>query len=62
VKIVGTLDANTTTTQVESITDKNLDSLTAAYMAVFAIFFVYIFTVARRVTRLQDEITRISSA
>ena len=61
-KIVGTLDANTTTTQVESITDKNLDSLTAAYMAVFAIFFVYIFTVARRVTRLQDEITRISSA
>jgi len=62
VKVVGTLDTSTKTIKVESITDKNLDSLTAAYMAVVAIFFVYYFTVARRVDRLQDEITRISNA
>jgi CcmD family protein len=38
---------------------KNLDSLMAAYLAVWAIFFVYHFTVARRVARLQDEIARL---
>jgi len=62
VKVIGTLDTKTKIIQVESITDRNLDSLAAAYMAVCAIFFVYHFTVARRVARLQDEITRISNA
>ena len=38
---------------------KNLDSLVAAYLAVWAIFFVYHFTVARRVARLQEEIARL---
>jgi len=38
---------------------KNLDSLMAAYLAVWAIFFVYHFTIARRVARLQDEIARL---
>ena len=38
---------------------KNLDSLVAAYLAVWEIFFVYHFTVARRVARLRDEIARL---
>ena len=37
---------------------KDLDSLMAAYLAVWAIFFVYHFTIARRVARLQQEVTR----
>jgi hypothetical protein len=61
VNVVGTVDASTNVIQVVSITDKNLDSLTAAYLAVVIIFFVYAFTVARRVTRLQGEIVRLKS-
>ena len=61
VNVVGTLDASTNIIQVVSITDKNLDSLTAAYLAVVVIFFIYGFTVARRVTRLQGEIARLKS-
>jgi len=61
VNVVGTLDASTNIIQVVSITDKNLNSLTAAYLAVVIIFFVYAFTVARRVTRLQTEIVRLKS-
>ena len=38
---------------------KNLDSVLAAYLAVWAIFFVYHFTVSRRVARLQDEVQRL---
>jgi CcmD family protein len=38
---------------------KNLESLMAAYFAVWAIFFVYYFTVARRVARLQEELKRL---
>jgi len=38
---------------------KNLDSLMAAYLAVWAIFFVYHFTVSRRLARLQDEVKRL---
>lgn len=38
---------------------KNLGSLMAAYMAVWAIFFVYQLTVARRLARLQDEVARL---
>ena len=41
---------------------KNLDSLMAAYLAVWAIFFVYHYTVARRVARLQDEIARLKQS
>jgi hypothetical protein len=61
VNVVGTVDASTNIIQVVSITDKNLDSLTAAYLAVVIIFFIYGFTVARRVTRLQAEIVRLKS-
>ena len=61
VKVSGVVDASTKTIQVESITDKNLDSLTAAYLAVVIIFFVYLFTIARRVTQLQGEIVRLKS-
>jgi CcmD family protein len=38
---------------------KDLDSVLAAYLAVWAIFFVYHFTVSRRVARLQDEVARL---
>jgi CcmD family protein len=38
---------------------KNMNSLMAAYLAVWAIFFVYHFTVSRRLARLQDEVKRL---
>jgi CcmD family protein len=38
---------------------KNMNSLMAAYLAVWAIFFVYHFTVSRRLARLQDEVQRL---
>jgi CcmD family protein len=38
---------------------KNLDSLMAAYFAVWAIFFVYQFSVSRRLARLRDEVERL---
>jgi len=38
---------------------KNLESLMAAYFIVWAIFFVYQFTVARRLGRLQADIERL---
>jgi CcmD family protein len=41
---------------------KNLDSVLAAYLAVWAIFFIYQFTVSRRLARLQDEVERLKSA
>lgn len=47
--------------QVESITDANLDSLMAAYIAVAAIFFGYAFTIARRVARVQADTARLKS-
>lgn len=59
VRVVGTLDANSKTIRVDSIVDKNIDSLAAAYFAVAAIFFVYYFSVARRVAHLQREIARL---
>ena len=61
VKVVGAVDASTNIIQVMSITDANLDSLIAAYLAVVAIFFIYAFTVARRVTHVQAEIVRLKS-
>jgi CcmD family protein len=41
---------------------KNLDSVLAAYLAVWAIFFVYQVTVSRRVARLQDEVERLKDS
>jgi CcmD family protein len=41
---------------------KNLDSVFAAYIAVWAIFFVYQFTVSRRLARLQDDVERLKGA
>jgi CcmD family protein len=38
---------------------KNLNSLVAAYVAVWAIFCVYLFSVARRMASLQDDIRRL---
>ena len=38
---------------------KNLESLMAAYLAVWGIFFVYQITVARRLARLQSEVERL---
>jgi hypothetical protein len=60
VKVIGTLEPETKRTRVDSITDNNLDSLAAAYLAVVAIFFVYHFSVARRVAHLEDEIARLA--
>ena len=38
---------------------KNMNSLMAAYLAVWAVFFVYQFTVSRRVANLRDEVERL---
>ena len=41
---------------------KNLDSVFAAYMAAWAIFFVYYITVARRAAALRGDIERIKNS
>ena len=38
---------------------KNLASVFAAYIAVWVIFFGYYLTVARRLSRLQNEVKRL---
>ena len=38
---------------------KNLNFLVAGYIAVWAVFCGYLFSVARRVAHLQDDITRL---
>ena len=38
---------------------KDLNSLMAAYLSVWAIFFLYQFTVSRRLARLRDEVERL---
>ncbi len=38
---------------------KNFESLFGAYMIVWAIFFVYEVTVARRVARLQNDLQQL---
>ncbi|HUK31902.1 MAG TPA: hypothetical protein VLV89_12365 [Candidatus Acidoferrum sp.] len=38
---------------------KNFNFLFEAYMGAWAIFFVYHFTVARRLTRLREEVERL---
>jgi hypothetical protein len=40
---------------------KNFENLFAAWMAVWAIFFVYEISVARRVARLRDDLERLKS-
>ncbi len=40
---------------------KNLQSLMAAYLFVWGIFFIYHLTVARRLARLQDEVERLKA-
>ncbi|MGC1414990.1 MAG: hypothetical protein WA817_06905 [Candidatus Acidiferrum sp.] len=41
---------------------KNLESVFAAYMAAWAIFFVYYLTVAHRATALRRDIDRIKNS
>jgi CcmD family protein len=38
---------------------KNFESLFAAYMVFWAIFFVYHFSVARRLARAEEELARL---
>jgi CcmD family protein len=38
---------------------KNLNSVMAAYLFVWAIFFVYFLTVARRIASLRDEVEQL---
>jgi hypothetical protein len=38
---------------------KNFESLFAAWMVVWAVFFVYEVTVARRISNLRDDIERL---
>jgi len=40
---------------------KNLNSVLIAFLAVWAVFFIYQFTVSRRMARLQDEIERLKN-
>ena len=58
VRVIGTLDAKTKLIQVDSIMDKHIDSLAAAYLTIAVIFFAYLFSVARRAAQLEDEIAR----
>jgi CcmD family protein len=41
---------------------KNLDSVFAAYMAAWAIFFVYYITIARRAAALRQDIERLKNS
>jgi hypothetical protein len=38
---------------------KNFESLFAAWMVVWAVFFVYEVTVARRISQLRDDLERL---
>jgi CcmD family protein len=38
---------------------KNFENLFAAWMVVWAVFFVYEFSVGRRIARLREEIERL---
>jgi DNA invertase Pin-like site-specific DNA recombinase len=40
---------------------KNLDSVLAAYLAGWAIFFVYYVSVSQRMSTLRDEVERLKS-
>jgi hypothetical protein len=60
VRVIGTLDAKTNTIQVDSITDKNIDSLAVAYFAVVTVFGLYLFSIASRTRHLEDEVARVA--
>lgn len=38
---------------------KNFDSLFVAWICVWVVFFAYEFSIARRITRLRDEVERL---
>ncbi|HET6199326.1 MAG: CcmD family protein [Candidatus Acidiferrales bacterium] len=38
---------------------ENFESLFAAYIAVWAIFFIYDFTIARRMARVEKELAQV---
>ena len=40
---------------------KNLDSVLAAYLAGWAIFFVYYVSISQRMTTLRDEVERLKT-
>jgi len=40
---------------------KNLDSVLAAYLAGWAIFFIYYISVSQRMSALRDEVNRLKS-
>jgi len=40
---------------------KNLDSVLAAYLAGWAIFFIYYVSISRRMSVLRDEVDRLKS-
>lgn len=40
---------------------KNLDSVLAAYLAGWAIFFVYYVSISRRMSTLRDEVERLKT-
>ena len=41
---------------------KNMNFLVSAYVAIWAIFSVYLFSVARRMSSLQDDIRRLKDS
>jgi hypothetical protein len=41
---------------------KNINNLMAAYIVAMAVFFVYHFSVARRLTRLREEVERLKQS
>jgi CcmD family protein len=41
---------------------KNMNFLVAAYIAIWVIFCVYLYSVARRVATLQDDIRRLKES
>jgi hypothetical protein len=41
---------------------KNLDSVFAAYMAAWAIFFAFYLTIARRTSALREDIERLKNS
>ncbi len=41
---------------------KNLDSVFAAYLIAWGVFFLYYLTVARRAAELRDELERLKSS
>ena len=60
VRVIGTLDPQTKTIQVASITEKNVDNLAVAYLALALVLFGYLFSLSRRTAQVEDEVARLS--